>query len=339
MHSKWPVIMFAMVALPGLAFGQFPANVDSVYTFIKYNSVHRLEVDWQPIESEFAANIKSAATLDDTMRCFVDVLRALNDIHSQIFLNGQYYGHYPSFDDSVLARLKPLNDLANSETNHVTDTILKGQFAYVRVPGMQPWSGQAIDALAIELHENLKALAHEHPKGFIVDLRLNGGGNMYPMLTGLRSLLGTGIIGYETTPDDSIARVWEMRDGNFVIQGYRTTSLAEDSTINLDSIPVAVLIGPVTKSSGSATAIAFKGRPRTTFIGEPTADGYSTSNGYFQFAPNLIMNFATTFVADRKMTIYKRTVDPDITVILGDNFDDLVEDAKIKAAFEWLSRQ
>ncbi len=338
MISKWLLVCIALIFSPHLTFAQFPANVDSVYTFIKYNSVHRLEVDWQPIDSAFAANIKSASTLDDTMKCYVDVLRALNDVHSQIFLNGQYYGHYPTFDDSVLARLKPLNDLANRETNHVTDTILKGQFAYVRVPGMQPWSGQAIDALAIELHENLKALAHKHPKGFIVDLRLNSGGNLYPMLTGLRSLLGTGIIGYETTPDDSIARVWEMQGGNFVIQGYHTTSLAEDSTINLESVPVAILIGPVTKSSGSATAIAFKGRPRTTFIGESTADGYTTSNGYFQFAPNLMMNFATTFVADRKMTIYRRIVYPDTTVILGDNFKDLAGDAKIKAAMEWLGR-
>jgi len=60
------------------------------------------------------------------------------------------------------------------------------------------------------------------------------------------------------------------------------------------------------------TAIAFKGRSNTIFIGEPTADGYTTSTVYFQFSPNLTMNFATNYVADRNMTIYKSSVNPDI---------------------------
>ena len=85
------------------------------------------------------------------------------------------------------------------------------------------------------------------------------------------------------------------------------------------------------------TAIAFKGRPNTIFIGEPTADGYTTSNGYFQFAPNLTLNFATHYVADRNKSIYKTTVNPDILISQGDNFDDLMVDKKIIYAIKWLT--
>ncbi len=85
------------------------------------------------------------------------------------------------------------------------------------------------------------------------------------------------------------------------------------------------------------TAMAFKGRPHTLFVGEPTANGYSTSNGYFQFAPNLTLNFATHFVADRNMIIYKNNVSPDITIYHGDHFENLMEDEKIKYAIKWLS--
>lgn len=321
------------------ASAQFPANVDSVYTFIKYNSVHRLEVDWRPIDSSFAADINSAPALDDTMRCFVSVLRALNDVHSQIFLNGQYYGHYPTYDDSTLAWLKPLNERANNETNSITSSILDDQFAYLRVPGMNAWNQQGVDSLAQQLQKQLKTITVNRPKGVILDLRLNGGGNVYPMLTGLSALLGDGVVGFETTPDDSVARVWEIQHGNFVIGGYQATDLAVDTSYALDSMPVAVLIGPITKSSGSATAIAFKERPNTSFIGESTADGYSTSNGYFQFAPNLMMNFATTFVADRNKHVYRRAVAPDEVVNRGDNFDDLMADAKVRTALEWLGRR
>lgn len=335
----WLSLLFAPLLIFETVFAQFPAKVDSVYTFIKYNSVHRLEVDWRPIDSSFVADINSASTLDDTMRCFVSVLRALNDVHSQIFLNGQYYGHYPSFDDSTLAWLRPLNERANNETNSITSSILDDQLAYLRVPGMNAWNQKVVDSLAQQLQRQLRTITISRAKGVILDLRLNGGGNVYPMLTGLSALLGDGVVGFETTPDDSVARVWEIQHGNFVIGGYQTTDLAIDTSHALNNIPVAVLIGPITKSSGSATAIAFKGRPNTIFIGESTADGYSTSNGYFQFAPNLMMNFATTFVADRNKVVYRRAVEPDQKIEKGDQFDNLQADAKVVQALKWLSEQ
>ena len=54
---------------------------------------------------------------------------------------------------------------------------------------------------------------------------------------------------------------------------------------------------------------------------------------------NLNLNFATHYVADRNMTIYKSTVNPDITVYHGDDFNHLVQDEKIKAAIQWLLDQ
>ncbi|MBK7142162.1 MAG: S41 family peptidase [bacterium] len=338
MILKWLLVCIALVSSPLLAFAQFPANVDSVYTFMKYNSVHRLEVDWQPIDSSFASNIKSAATLEDTMRCFVEVLRALGDVHSQIFLNDQYFGHYAAPDKYTRSKVKSLTKRANDETNHIFASTLKSGYAYIRVPGMQAANIDDINLLATQVYASISMLSTHNRKGFVIDLRLNGGGNLYPMLAGLSPLLGDGVVGYEMTPDDSVARVWELQGSDFVIGGYRATDLAPESVLNLTSLPVAVLIGPVTRSSGSATAIAFKGRPNTILIGEPTADGYTTSNGYFQFAPNLWMNFATTFVADRNKVVYRHAVEPDTVVAKYDYFDLLEADAKIAAAVKWLRK-
>jgi carboxyl-terminal processing protease len=118
--------------------------------------------------------------------------------------------------------------------------------------------------------------------------------------------------------------------------GYQTTKITINPELRFENMPVVVLLGPVTKSSGSMTAIAFKNRPHTLFIGEPTADGYTTSNGYFSFSSNLILNFATNFVADRKMNVYKTTVNPDSYIYQGDNFENLLEDKKVKYAIKWL---
>jgi carboxyl-terminal processing protease len=322
-----------------ISFGQLPIPVDSLYTFIKFNSIHRTTVDWKQVDKSFREQLKTAKSINDTMNCFVTVLKSLNDVHSQIFLNNRFYGHYPSFDDSVLVWLKPLNDKAISVTNKVyTQNIMKG-IGYIRVPAFQIFDSKQINAYAQTLADSITKLSKKSKKGFIIDLRLNGGGNIYPMLSGLSQLLGNQTVGYETDINDSIIRIWEIKNGNFFIGGYQTTDIKVKPNPNLTKITIVVIIGPVTKSAGSMVAIGFKGRPNTYFIGEPTADGYTTSNGYFQFASNLTLNFATNYVADRNKMVYKTTVNPDLTIHQRDNFDNLMNDDKIKAAIKWLTEK
>lgn len=322
-----------------ISLGQLPVPVDSLYTFIKFNSIHRTKVDWKQIDKSFNEQIQNSKSLNDTMNSFVTVLKSLSDVHSQIYLNNQYYGHYPSFDDTVMAWFKPLNDKAISETNKIyTHNIVKG-IGYIRVPACQVFASEQINSFAQSLADSITRLLKKSKKGIIIDLRLNGGGNIYPMLSGLSQLLGNQTVAYETDINDSIVRTWEIRDGNFFIGGYKTTNIKVKPIPILTKIPIVIIIGPVTKSAGSMVAIAFKGRPNTYFIGEPTADGYTTSNGYFQFASNLILNFATNFVADRNKMIYKTTVNPDLTINERDNFDNLLNDEKIKEAIKWLTEK
>ncbi|MBI1342514.1 MAG: hypothetical protein GC171_06240 [Terrimonas sp.] len=159
------------------------------------------------------------------------------------------------------------------------------------------------------------------------------------MLSGLSQFLGNQTIGFETDINDSITRTWEIKNGNLVIGDYKATDIKVKQKSNLTKVPIVVIIGPVTKSAGSMVAIAFKGRVNTIFIGEPTADGYTTSNGYFQFASNLTLNFATNYVADRKKQIYKPNLNPDISITQGNNFHNLLNDSKIKAAIKWLTKK
>jgi hypothetical protein len=330
------VLLLFITMFYSVSYGQFPASVDSVYTFIKYNSILRTTVDWTQIDKTFNEQIKTAKSLRDTMECFVTILGTLNDVHSQIFLNNKYFGHYPTFNDTTLSWLKPINDKAVSLTNQIHTKIIVGKIGYVRVPAFQVYGSKQINGFAQSLADSIIELSQKAKKGFIIDLRLNGGGNIYPMLSGLSSFLGNQTVGYETNVNDSITRTWEIKNGNFVIGGYQSTNILVKPIKKFTSIPIVILIGPITKSAGSMTAIAFKGRPNTVFIGEPTADGYTTSNGYFQVSPNLTLNFATNYVSDRNMKIYKTMVRPDILVYKGDNFDKLTEDKKMQAAIKWL---
>jgi hypothetical protein len=319
-----------------IGFGQFPISVDSLYTFIKFNSIHKTTVDWKQIDKSFYDQIQNAKSVNDTINCFVTVLKSLKDVHSQIYFNNQFFGHYPSFHDSIMVWLKPLNDKAISETNKIyTQNLVKG-IGYVRVPSSRVFTSEQINNFAQSLADGITSLLNNSSKGIIIDLRLNGGGNIYPMLSGLSELLGNQTVAYETDANDNIVRTWEIKNGSFFIGGYRTTNIKVKSVPNFNKLPIVVITGPVTKSAGSMVAIAFKGRPNTYFIGAPTVDGYTTSNGYFQFASNLTLNFATNYVADRNKTIYKTTVNPDLILQEKDNFDNLLSDKKIKVAIKWL---
>ncbi len=319
--------------------GQFTTSVDSVYTFIKSNSIHRNSADWNKIDKQFQENIRNARSIRDTLNCFVFVLEKLNDVHSQIYFKNQYYGHYPSFADTILVKLKPLTELANFYTNKILTRFLTNKIAYVQVPSIQISDPLQINSMAKSLYDSVHYYLEHDATAFILDLRLNGGGNLYPMLSGLSAILGDGIIAFETDIRDSIARIWEIKNGNFWIAGYQTTQLNKLKYHRKGSkLPVVILLGPVTRSSGSMTAIAFKNRPHTLFLGEQAASGYTSSNGFFQFSPELMMNFATNFVADRYFNIYKLNVLPDIIITEGDNFDNLLEDKKINAAIELLTK-
>jgi C-terminal processing protease CtpA/Prc len=336
MRNSQPCILFLLLLFSKGSFAQFPAHPDSIYTFIKYNSILRNTVDWKLVDESFHQEIATAKNRKDTMNCFVRVLKKLNDVHSQLYLDNQYYGHYPVFDDSALAQLTPLVEKSRITTNQILTSLFAKSIVYARVPGFSVYGSEQINLYAQALYDSVCQYASKKPKGFIIDLRLNGGGNIYPMLAGLSGLLGDGIVGYETDIDESIIRTWEIRNGNFFIGGYQSTSINQKQEPDLSKVPVVILIGAATRSSGSATAIAFRQRQHTLFIGEPTADGYTTSNAYFQFAPNLLFNFATNFIADRNKIVYKTTVSPDIIISHRDNFDNLALDKKIEAAIKWL---
>jgi carboxyl-terminal processing protease len=314
---------------------QFPVSPDSVFVFFRYNSVYRDSVDWELQEVKFKSCLSEAPAMADTMACLVDVLEALNDVHSQIFLHGKYYGHFPEFDQATLDKLGPIVSKCQQFTNQMAVELDANGIAYVLVGGNGGISQEQLNELARELAEKLAALPRKL-KGVVLDLRFNGGGSVYPMLAGLGPLLGDGICMHEVDPAGVVTRDWELRNGNFFIGGYQATNIRVRSPKRLLKLPVAVLIGPATRSSGSMVAIAFKTRKNTLFFGEPTADGYSTSNGYFLFSPALTMNFATHFVSDRNGNVYHHSVTPDVLINSGQYDADFRNDHLYQKACDWM---
>jgi carboxyl-terminal processing protease len=177
------------------------------------------------------------------------------------------------------------------------------------------------------VHQKIATTMGSAPCGWIVDLRANGGGNMWPMLAGLRPLLGDGPLG---TFEGPVGKGAPWRAGAGV--GVEPPA----SLAALESAWVAVLTGPRTASSGEAVAIAFRGRPRTRSFGLPTT-GLSTSNGTFPLPDGSMILLTTAVDADRTGRRYGEKVEPDERVESSTPVPP-GNDPTIATAIRWLTQ-
>lgn len=332
---KQILLLITLTFSQTLSFGQIPANIDSIYNFIKQNSIHSKDANWQTIDEGFKKKLKSAKTDIDSIQSFVYVFAQLKDFHSSINYNGRQFSNYPEFDDSTLNYLMPLVNLSNQRTNIFSGEILENNYIYLQVPGVMAW-GNDISVYAQRLSDTLCKYVTSKTKGIVLDLRLNGGGQFSSMAAGLAPLLGDKIIAGGVDSELKRTMSFELRKGNIFLNANPMTTIKHKSKYKLTQLPVAILIGPNTRSSGSILAISFKGRPKTIFIGDNTANGYTTSNDYFTYGNNLILNLSTANSVDRNSKVYKDIVKPDIIIKGEDNFNSIENDIKVKAAVKWL---
>ena len=146
--------------------------------------------------------------------------------------------------------------------------------SHSQLPRIGSISLTAIDSLsgaADSRHYAASALAStslqatHHPCGWIVDLRGDVGGDMYPMLFSVGPILGSGrLIGFSRKDEP----VWVTYRNNSLSgagdNGHSPVEIADFTP----TPAVAVLTGPETLSAGEAVAIAFRGRPQTRSFGE-----------------------------------------------------------------------
>ena len=178
----------------------------------------------------------------------------------------------------------------------------------------------------------VNALKREGVCRFIVDLREDGGGNMYPMLNGVSGLLEPGLLGSFETPQHKFMP-WTLNGGIVVAEPPQGTRPI--ATQNSPTGPVAVLIGPHTGSSGEFTAMSFEGRRSTRFFGAPTA-GYVTGNVPVVLSDGALILMTGSWGLDRTGKRYLDRIEPDESIGL---FDELIGKDIVNSAVSWLSAQ
>ena len=289
------------------------AYLDSAVALAKVRAYWSDTVTWIVVDTEVQALAKGAITANETHEAIRYLLARLGDHHS-----------FLSAPNSASASLTP-NAPTAAAFQAVDVRRLGDGLARVSMPSYTSTDSAISRQYVTQLHASLTAVRRDASCGWVLDLRNNAGGNMWPMLAGLNPFLGDSPLGFFVARDGSRSAPWKARLPN----GF---SLARELR-GLDSTPVAVLYGPNTASSGEAVAVAFVGRPNTRTFGSSTA-GLANGNENIRLADGVTMLVMHALDADRHGTVYGNHVEPDERI----GVSNAGGDATLQAAVTWLSR-
>ncbi len=300
-------------------------DVKEALKIAKETSLYRANVNWTVLEKAVLEKAKYAKTHLDLKPALDYLLASLMDHH------GMYI-----YDHNLIGNYKNPNEMKTEHTPEFLENVkfraelLEGHIGYVRMRHLP--MGDNVE-MAKEIRFKVDSLIKKGANLWIVDLRYNLGGNMYPMLEGLAPILGNGNLGGTVNKDEMIDAQWEIKEGHFYYNNIQMVPL-NNETFEDQNYNVAVLISNHTASSGEVVATAFHGRRNTKFFGEHTR-GMITNNAWQVISDKFISNIATGYFTDRNGTVFKEFIHPNEIIEFKVENDRSKDEAVVKAS-TWL---
>jgi len=295
--------------------------LDRAISLIREHHKDSRAADWDQIRRQALDDIAAANTTSETYPAIWRVLRTLGETHSFLVE-----------PDSAGQDLSAASEHFEGEPNAPMPTweIVQNRYAVVRLPDLNTMAadGEASGkAYTAALRQGLERMDRDDLCGWVVDLRGNGGGNMWPMLQGLDPLLGSPPFGYFTLRGSKVS-MWSRTNGSVLAVREDVSPSAPSYVLKRGQSPLAVLLGPETSSSGEMTAIALIGRDKVRTFGAPTA-GFTTGNSVYSLSDGAFLVITTVAVRDRKGKDHIGPIVPDVAT---------TNDEAESTAIDWLSK-
>jgi hypothetical protein len=280
--------------------------LDRALDLLAANALNSSQVDWPAVRARTHAMITGAKTPTDAYPAIRFAITALHDKHTMPLAPATitHIAAAPEFPGGLIVA----NDIA-----------------YIRLPAVWTTNGQRYWTVGDSV---IKALDAHRPRGWIVDLRDNWGGDMYPMIDTVAPLISEGPIGsFADHGEDRV--MWLMRRDGLTVGGFHYPLPANPYRLPHPAGPIAVLTDADTASSGEATLIAFRGQSNARTFGSPTA-GYASANEVFKLSDGAELLITETDDCDRTGQEYgENPITPDQSTSSADH-------ATLGAATQWI---
>ncbi|WP_448136504.1 S41 family peptidase [Stenotrophomonas rhizophila] len=313
------LLMVALATASGAAHAQDVPSAEAqarILDLLQQQSLYRDRVDWSKARAELAA----AGDPAQTRRLLDDVIQRSSGGHGRwISANQQRrQSQRAQASQTTMGAAPPQTDDARTGPTARLGWIKVGAYMDDQTQP-QEVQYQARKQAAIALQARIQAQDDGNRCGWVVDLRSNTGGNMWPMLLGMGPLLGDAKgadpVGMFLLADKR--QPWAYREGAVWLDGKAVVgSRNTQYTLRHPGAPVAVLFGPRTASSGEASVLAFRGRAASRSFGQPSA-GYSTANTPQRLPDGSLLLLTGSVIADRNGVGDGNRLQPDVIVAEG----------------------
>lgn len=273
------------------------------------HSIKKDSVDWKKMRTASFNQLRENNTRENAYQLIRINLFLLKDNHSMFLtkeLLNKIYNNTNELPNLSYAKINP-------------------GIAYLSIPSFLGNKKKTID-FAQQIQEKIKILDSEETEKWIIDLRNNEGGNMWPMYLGLAPILKEGVSGYFVDSKGKYTE-WVFKNDSVFEGSKKILELKNSYKIKANNIKIAVLIGSKTGSSGEAIALMFKKLPNTSLFGEDSY-GATSGNSIFNMSDGAKLVLATSIFADREKEKYGEKIKPDV----------YSSDPR-KRAIEWLQKK
>ncbi|MGC5743752.1 S41 family peptidase [Chryseobacterium sp. NFX27] len=266
--------------------------VISALDLMKAKSVNKHRINWDSLYTDSRKNAENLYTVRDTYPLIKDILGALKDAHSNFF-------------PPEMVQAYTLGYRATGQEFPVIEARIENQIAYIKLPGIACYHFAEWDEFVNTFYQKIEELNAQKPKGWILDLRDNGGGMFYPMLAALSPMLDKqNAIG--TVDADGEYSFFEYdQDGNLFEGKQLVHHFNVKKVPQRIRKPIVVMVSKKTSSSGEFCTVAFAGQKNTTVIGQNTM-GLTSGNQEYKLSDGAFLVLTTGNIVDRTKKEYSK---------------------------------
>ncbi|NQZ45467.1 MAG: hypothetical protein HRT65_14265 [Flavobacteriaceae bacterium] len=272
---------------------------NALFEELQENYLNTKAKDWPAMRSYTLKEALQNESLEASLKQATKLFDSIEGNHLILFSEKNWYG-------STLG--KPLSQeqfnkstLIAYESNKPFEAkVIQKNYGYVYIPGMllKDATREELDAAAQNIYDAILEIDNANDiKGWIIDVRLNVGGNSNVMLTGLYHLLGNGRTHLVLDIDKHVKTLSGLHEG-VLYKNHKENNAVTIAAPPKPHITVALLSGVLTNSAGEFVILGFRGRKNTIVIGEESY-GNTTANDMYDLPFGIKAAITESYGTDR----------------------------------------
>lgn len=252
------------------------AYVSEALSFIEDNGIFVPDVDWQTVRDRAIEQTADAKSPEETYPVLKEVIDLTGGRHS--------------------ALREPNSTPPGYSFIHTPEAELFGDgVAVFNLPPFSSPRPEHVEEYAEAGRDEIAKLSSEAQCGWIIDVRKNYGGNMFPLISAVTPLLPKGTLMQLIDRDGNRSVITAGDEGIYLDDEYLVS--VSSQAADMSHLPVAILQSGGTASSAEAVVMSFMSRDGVRTFGADTA-GLSTGNVTKTMPDGAVLRVTKTFMAN-----------------------------------------